>query len=533
VDHQRLTPVEFHARFSGESDVLEFKQGVSEHKIAEAVTAFSNTGGGTVLVGVDPGGRSVGTNTDGEAEARIHRVVARVHRPGRYALHVLNVESVKILAIAVSRREEGYAQTADGRVLVRRGAMNVALLGEQLDEFVSGRALRRFESAATDRTIDDADPQLLEELTSAYGWSEAARDRLAEHGLLDLRTEPPALTVAGALYLLMDPTAALGKAYIEVFQYRQDGSESNRRRITGPLQHQVAQATSTVTEAVGHDVVVLGLRRFELDRLPTEVLREAIANAVAHRVYEDHRRAVRIDIRSTTVTITSPGPLPEPVTLATLREQNAARNVRVIETLRRFRLAEDAGRGVDLMQDAMAANLLDPPRFDADSTTVTVTLPLTSTVAATERAWVTEIETRGELHPGDRILLVHAARGEALTNSDVRALLGIDSTHARVALQRLRDHGFLRQVGTRAGARYLLGDDLKPPAGLRLTDRDLRGAVLDLAERQPLTNRLVRERFAVDRGEALRILQGLVASGDLIQRGQRRGTRYLRPGMTE
>ena len=533
MDHQRLTPVEFHARFSGESDVLEFKQGVSEHKIAEAVTAFSNTGGGTVLVGVDPGGRSVGTNTDGEAEARIHRVVARVHRPGRYALHVLNVESVKILAIAVSRREEGYAQTADGRVLVRRGAMNVALLGEQLDEFVSGRALRRFESAATDRTIDDADPQLLEELTSAYGWSEAARDRLAEHGLLDLRTEPPALTVAGALYLLMDPTAALGKAYIEVFQYRQDGSESNRRRITGPLQHQVAQATSTVTEAVGHDVVVLGLRRFELDRLPTEVLREAIANAVAHRVYEDHRRAVRIDIRSTTVTITSPGPLPEPVTLATLREQNAARNVRVIETLRRFRLAEDAGRGVDLMQDAMAAKLLDPPRFDADSTTVTVTLPLTSTVAATERAWVTEIETRGELHPGDRILLVHAARGEALTNSDVRALLGIDSTHARVALQRLRDHGFLRQVGTRAGARYLLGDDLKPPAGLRLTDRDLRGAVLDLAERQPLTNRLVRERFAVDRGEALRILQGLVASGDLIQRGQRRGTRYLRPGMTE
>ncbi len=106
--------------------MLEFKQGVSEHTIAEAVTAFSNTGGGTVLVGVDPRGRPVGTNTDGEAEARIHRVVARVHRPGRYTLHVLDVENVKGLAIAVSRRQEGHAQTADGRVLVRRGAMNVA-----------------------------------------------------------------------------------------------------------------------------------------------------------------------------------------------------------------------------------------------------------------------------------------------------------------------------------------------------------------------------------------------------------------------
>lgn len=106
--------------------MLEFKQGVSEHTIAEAVTAFSGTGDGTVLVGVEPHGRPVGTNTDGEAEARLHRVVARVHGPGRYTLHVLDVENVKGLAIAVSRRQEGYAQTADGCVLVRRGAMNVA-----------------------------------------------------------------------------------------------------------------------------------------------------------------------------------------------------------------------------------------------------------------------------------------------------------------------------------------------------------------------------------------------------------------------
>ena len=158
--------------------MLEFKQGVSEHTIAEAVTAFSNTGGGTVLVGVDPRGRPVGTNTDGEAEARIHRVVARVHRPGRYTLHVLDAENVKGLTIAVSRRQGGYAQTADGRVLMRRGAMNVA----------------------------------------------------------------------GTTYLLTAPTEARGKASIEVFHYRQDGSGSNRRKITGPLQHQGSQATATVTE---------------------------------------------------------------------------------------------------------------------------------------------------------------------------------------------------------------------------------------------------------------------------------------------
>ncbi|MGH3872486.1 MAG: hypothetical protein ACRDSR_13440 [Pseudonocardiaceae bacterium] len=103
----------------------------------------------------------------------------------------------------------------------------------------------------------------------------------------------------------------------------------------------------------------------------------------------------------------------------------------VIATLRRFRLAEDAGRGIDVMQDVMAEHLLDPPIFDTDAVSVTVDLPLTSTVTVAERAWVGEIENRGELRSRDRILLVHAARGRVLTNATARAQLGVDSTHAR------------------------------------------------------------------------------------------------------
>lgn len=519
----------FRLRYPGESQTIEFKQGVSENKIAEAVTAFSNTDGGVVLLGVSPAGDPHGTNIDGEAQARLHRVVSKVHRPGRYEITALDVEGTALLALTVSRREGGYAQTTDGRVLVRRGAMNVALVGEQLDEFVTSRALRRFETTAVSPGVHDADQGLLDELAQAYGWTERLNERLVDHGFASVNTGRTSLTVAGALYLLPEPATVLGKPYIEVFRYRDDDIEDKRYTVRGPLQHQVEQATARVIDEVGHDVVLLGVRRYELNRIPPEVLREAIANAVAHRVYEDNHRSVRIEIRNSRLTITSPGPLPEPVTVETMREQNAARNVRVIEALRRFRLAEDAGRGVDLMQDVMAEQLLDQPRFDADRSSVTVTLPLTSTVTASERAWVTEIETRGELHPRDRILLVHAARGVALTNGYVRELLGIDSTHARAALQRLRDAGVLRQAGRMAGARYLLGEGLRPPAGLRLTERDLHRTILAMAAEHPITNHFVRERLALDRVEALRVLKQLVDAGDLVQEGERRGTRYRLP----
>ncbi|MGH3431313.1 MAG: AlbA family DNA-binding domain-containing protein [Thermocrispum sp.] len=71
---------------------------------AEAITAFSNADGGVVLVGVSPDGDPRGTNTGGEAVARLHRVVGRVHRPGRYEITTMSVADNALLVLTVSRR---------------------------------------------------------------------------------------------------------------------------------------------------------------------------------------------------------------------------------------------------------------------------------------------------------------------------------------------------------------------------------------------------------------------------------------------
>lgn len=524
-----LDPTEFVREFPGESRHIEFKQGASESRIARAVVAFSNTDGGVILIGVAPEGRPVGTSTDGEALARLHRMVAGVNDGGRYEISSVPVGDRSIAVIAVGRRRQGFAQTADGQVVVRREAMNVTLMGAQLAEFVTRNALTRFETTTTPTPLEEADPDLLQGTAAAFGWTTDVPRRLVEHGMAVQEGSRLLLTVTGALYLLREPQRDLGKAYIEVFRYRDDvvATEDKRYTIAGPLPAQVAGATARIAEEIGSDVVVVGLHRHELDRIPLAVLREAIANAVAHRVYEDNRRCVRIEIRPARVRVISPGPLPEPVTVQNMREQNAARNLDVIATLRRFRLAEDAGRGVDLMQDTMAEQLLDAPVFEADESTVTVDLPLTSTVAPAERAWVTEIEARGELKPHDRVLVVHAARGRVLTNATARQLLGVDSTHARRALRRLCDAGLLVQQGTKSGAKYVLADEIAPPPGLRLSRANLQELVIDLARSSAVTNGLLRERASVDRAEALRVLNELVESGRLVRLGERRGARYV------
>jgi ATP-dependent DNA helicase RecG len=88
--------------------------------------------------------------------------------------------------------------------------------------------------------------------------------------------------------------------------------------------------------------------------------------------------------------------------------------------------------------------MLDPPRFADSGHEVTVELPIRSAVAPVERAWIHELELRGTLIGTDRLVLVHAARGEVLTNARVREML----------LDGLVRAGRLRRTVARRGTRY-------------------------------------------------------------------------------
>ena len=551
-----LSAQEFAEQFDGESTHIELKGGFSQRHITEAVVAFSNTDGGVIIIGVDARGRIKGAPCNGERERELHGWLGQLNDPGRYDFLKLTVERKPITVIAVSRRVEGFAQTSDGRLLVRRGASNRAMVGSELSRFLADRSLHRFETTPTEINLEDADPDLLADLARAWSWrEEGIEDRLEERGLVERQGEVSKLTVAGVLYLLRDPHRVLGKVFVEVFRYRGEGHIEDRRvEITGPLPVQVGATTAEVLDEIGYELVVIGVTRYELPRLPEVVLREAIANAVAHRSYEARGVSIRVEVRPDRLVVMSPGGLPEPVTVDNIREQSSARNLEIIRTLRRYGLAENAGRGVDVMQDEMASNLLEPPRFRDDGSSVRVVLPLAGVVAPEERVWIAELEQSGALAPRDRILLVFAARGEVLTNARAREILGVDSRTARQALQQLRDQGLLVQQGERGGAGYSIGMDLATSSGMHrrsapdngrsrhtrefhqvpfafaLSNEEVESLVIGLAREGPVTNALVRHHTGLDRTSALSVLARLVDSGSLERRGERRGTHYVLVG---
>lgn len=399
------------------------------------------------------------------------------------------------------------------------------MVGDELWHLLASRTLRRFERARSGVPIAAAAGGALERVRAAHGWppdGQGLHDRLHERGL----AVGAELTIGGVL-LLTNPrqTLSMSKFIVEVRWYDGPGPDYRRRvAVDGALPEQIERAADLVVTELGSDLVVVGLHRYELARLPRVVVREAIANAVAHRSYELDCTAVVIDIRPDQVVVTSPGRLPESVTVATMRQAQAARNPVVIDVLRRCGLTEDAGRGIDVMQDEM----LDPPVFDEVGEFVRVTLPIRGPVTPRERAWLRDLEEEGVLESHDRLLLVHAARGEVLTNARARTITGLDRERALAALQRLRDQEFLHQEGARGGALYVLGDALGRTAVRRLGRREVEQLVLGEVEHHPVRNEDVRRLTGLDRAEALALLTRLVERGELVRHGSRRFTTYTR-----
>lgn len=519
----RFTAEEFAHFVAREHERLELKSGAGRRPLQEALVAFSNGDGGVILIGVTDARTVLGRQRTQGLDDDIHGAVADAHYVGRYAIREVTIEGKPVVAVIVEPRLDEVAATSDGRILVRRGGHNRAVLGQELRSLVNSRTLVRFES--TDTGLDEglADEGLLRDVAEAYGWP---RQRwtagLRQRGLL---TESGTLTVAGAL-TLTDPAVSLGAAkfLVDIRGYEQDAGTSYVRRdeVTGPVYRQVERTTEIILRDIGTDMIVTGAHRQDVPRLPRRAVREVIANAVAHRSYELDQSPVVVEIRPSSVTVVSPGPLPPPVTVETLRHDQAPRNHTLLDVLRRFDLAEDSGQGIDVIQDTFALELLHPPVFSEEGDSVRVEMPMRALVSVTERAWLSEMERQGTVQQLDRLLLLAVLRQGRMTNAQARGLIDEDSTAARARLHRLRDAGLLVQHGERGRAYYTLGS-LSP----RASDEQV---VLLAAQQRPLTNTRVRELTGRDRRAARELLRRLVAEGRLEQRGERRGTTYVLPG---
>lgn len=442
--------------------------------MAETLVAFANSDGGTIVPGFDAAGRPIGHIMPEDVESALRAAAARTVPPVQAMIESADAGgSGPALIVRVPRSGELHS-LVDGRVLVRVGAENRPLGGEEIRHLASSKSVGDFEAEmVAGATVDDLDPAIIDE----YIEKREARTRrriastreqlLREVGALDLRSRP---TVTGVLLFGRNPQAFLPHSGVVFVKFpgveaRSDEGRvgyGRREEIGGPLARVVENAWRVVYEEMRVGAVVKGLERQEVLEYPETAVREALVNAVAHRDYRLKGRRIEIRKFADRLEINSPGGLAGYITLDNIIEEHFSRNPRIVQGLLQWGYIEELGFGVDRMIEDLTSAGHPPPKFGAQAHAFTVTMSNhrdRRPVAAVATGATLATAVAGQITVNERQAraLVYLRSHGRITNRDFQTLCpDVSPETLRADLADLVDKGVAMRVGEKKGTYYIL-----------------------------------------------------------------------------
>lgn len=356
----------------GEDSRTEFKsvgRGLDPKALAREIAAFANGRGGQILLGVEDDGTPTGVGSVQQADQLMLQVVqacqTRVNPPIWCPLTKVEIEGKLLLVVDVQPSSPDRPYRADHVFYVRDASMTREATREELLRLLQSQNAYHDETPVDGAALEDLDVAAIEGFLRALYEPGAPAKRdfyLRSLKCVDAAGTP---TVAGLLLFGRDPQRWFADARISAVRFAGtavSGEFADRKEITGTLPHQLEQAMAFVpapSRVVGSERVEQGI--------PEPVLREALANALAHR---DYRAAsqVRLFVFADRVEVINPGILLNHLTLDSIRIAGISvrRNPILASLLARARRTESVGVGIPEMIAQMRQRGLPEPELSVE-----------------------------------------------------------------------------------------------------------------------------------------------------------------------
>lgn len=506
-------------------------------KIADAVAAFANAGGGLLLVGVEDDGTVTGHGypdpvvDDLFAVPRRRLIPSVACRTERLALecHEILAFQVPIAPEAVMIKGNGFPYRVGSHV-IREPQETI---NQQKQAYRRVGYEPRFRPEAT---VDDLDLALAESFLKDTPVGERpVIEALDYYGLLEMDARDWRVTNAALLLFARRPALRWHpRAGLRVF--RVSGTEikyGRRRNVTqiGRADPPLASAIHEIRELARHQVGrterLAGLHFRDVPEYPDFAWQEALVNAVAHRDYEVRSRETEIWFFEDRLEVSSPGELLPPVTVETLREGRRAhvtRNPMLVRVLADAEIMRDEGEGVARVFREMEDSFLPDPGMTSESGLFTITLFNEPDWQVHGPGWQHLVAWLRVTNDQERILLL---RPRGFTERDYERLNRVSPDEAAMRIGNLIERGIVTTVHSPESStpRFAVQPD-QYEYRLFLNDR-----ILKLREhfqrKNWIKNADYREIFDVDRRKATRELRQLAEVFGLLQmEGARRGAHY-------
>lgn len=354
--------------------------------VADELAAFANAGGGIIVFGVADKTRAV----EGIAREDLNTVDLWLANIARDAIDPPLPIETRLLEIPdsqgdlkpvvwvrvsksvfVHKSPHGYFH----RVGSSKREMSPELLARIFQQRSMVRLIRFDEQLVPQTTRDAIDPELktrflrgdLPEITQLKKLYLIGDDESGE-----LR-----LTVSGVLLLTARPADYLSSAYLQCVAY--SGSERNAeyqldaQDCDGPVDEQIRHAFNFVKRNMRVEAVKRP-GRIDIPQYDLAAVFEAIVNAVAHRDYAMHGARIRLHLFADRLELSTPGGLPNSLTIDSMEANSITRNETLVNLLSRYypadpvskrqNLIERRGEGVPTILTASENLSLRRPRYE-------------------------------------------------------------------------------------------------------------------------------------------------------------------------
>lgn len=546
-------------RRRSELDNVEVKaaRGGTPRRLYEPLSAFANrTGGGVLLFGLDETKdfSIVGVGNVQRLQEELTHLASAEMEPALRPQFVVDeidgetVIAVEIEEVAANQKPCFYkpAGLASG-AYIRSGNTNRQMTEYEVFGYLSGRGQPTHdEDLVTKATFNDLDPLLLEKYLNQLrsvrprasyldGPHEEVLTRLHICGADGDVLRP---TLAGLLMFGKYPQEFFPQLMITFVQYYGTTAEErtprgerfvDNQRFEGPIPKLVDRAEIYVMGAMRKASLIEGTFRRDIPEYPREALREAIANAVAHRDYSSYVRGSYIQIRmfADRLEVQSPGGLFSTVTVENIEEEHSTRNARLMRMMEDLHIVENRGSGIKTMLQAMRAANLEPPRFNDRRSSFLVTFRNHTLMNPEAIAWLNQF-TNLPLNDRQRLTLVYLRQQEQITNSEYRRLHRVDTLVAGQELRGLVEVGLVEQQGVGRWTSYQLKVSSEQPEE-RKPQTDEEKIMGYVRQHGSINNSECRNFLQVDLHRASHLLKKMHAHGALRREGERRWARYYLP----
>lgn len=346
---------------------LEFKETIS-NTFLKTVSAFANYDGGSILFGVNDNGEAVGINDIEQKCLDIENSINDSIKPQpEYSMEIINVG--KTISLNV-RPGVNKPYMYKGKAYKRNDTSTIEVDQIELKRLIlAGENMDYEELPSHDQNLEFS--YLEQELISKTGIKQLSKDILKT---LNLYSDNNGYNIAAAI--VSDKNDLPG---IDIAKFGETISIFQKRKT---LEHQSIirsfyEAVEMYKDYYQYEKVE-GFERKLVETIPEEAFREALANAIIHRVW-DINSHIRVSMFDDRVEIVSVGGLPNSVTVDSYLsgDLSVLRNPILANVFHRLNLIEKFGTGIRRIKEAYSDSQTKPS-FEVTENIIKVTLPLLS-----------------------------------------------------------------------------------------------------------------------------------------------------------